>query len=94
MARKTIQPPTIVGAVETGKLADQLKALALKLAAAMDDAEPTMVPQIAGQLRSTLVALDGLAPPEGKSASDELTERRQARRAAAKAAAFAAGSGV
>lgn len=59
-----------------------LEATRDKLAAAMDEAPSTILPQIAGQLRATLAEIAELAPPEQKGdAVDEIAKRRTDRRA-------------
>jgi hypothetical protein len=60
---------------------DRLTRLRDQLAAAIDIAEPNMLPQLAGQYRATLAEIAAL-PPEviEQSKTDELRARRQARR--------------
>jgi hypothetical protein len=68
-----------------------LVALRDTLAEAIDLAEPQVVAQLAGQLRQVLAEIDSLPAAGVKSLTDELKEKRAARRAAAKAATTASG---
>ena len=54
---------------------DGLIALRDKLASAIEVAEPSVVAQLAGQLRSTLKELDELPDGKGKSARERFSER-------------------
>ena len=57
-----------------------------QLTAAMSAAEPSVMAQIAGQLRQTLKELDELPEAEGKSARERFSERVAAADAAASTA--------
>lgn len=80
-------------AAKTGDRRKTLEAMRDKLATDMEEAPPAVVAQIAGRLSAVMAELDAL-PAEERSRSDELAERRKARRTAAKVASTAAGDGV
>lgn len=74
---------------------ERLEKLRDQLAAAIECAEPNMLPQIAGQYRATLADIAALPPVVEKVAvKDELKARRQNRVAAAKAVAAPARKAV
>jgi len=79
---------------------ERLERLRDQLARAIEDAEPNMLPQLAGQYRATLADLSALPPVVKKVAvKDDLKERRQQRVAAnrgatSKAVASSRGKGV
>lgn len=82
---------TVLAAAQSNNRRAALVALRDTLASAIDLAEPQVVAQLAGQLRQVLAELDALPAAGAKSRTDELKERRAARRAAAKAATTAGG---
>lgn len=62
----------------------RLERLRDQLTAAIESSSDNMLPQLAGQLRATLADLAALPAPEEKvSITDELKQRRAARRGAA-----------
>lgn len=85
--------PSVATAAASGDQRAALEALRDKLAADMEQAEPAVVAQIAGQLRATLKDLAALPPVAGGSKLDEVKQRREARRRAGAAAAPASGRG-
>jgi hypothetical protein len=83
---------SLSGAVGSGDRRQALEAMRDALAAAMELAEPSVMAQLAGQLRQVLRELDELPASEGKSKRDELADRRKNRRAKAAVSAPATGS--
>jgi hypothetical protein len=73
----------------------RLERLRDQLTAAIESCSENMLPQLAGQLRATLADLAALPAPEDKvSITDELKQRRAARRGATpKVAAPSTGTG-
>lgn len=74
-------PTSNLGAARTGDRRVALERLRDTLAAALDDCEPQMAAQIAGQYRQTLADLDALTPVAKTSKFDELAAKRKARNA-------------
>jgi plasmid stabilization system protein ParE len=63
-----------------------LEELRNRLAAGIEEADPNVVPQYAGQLRAviaTLVEMDKVGPKEASDGTDEIAARRARRRAEA-----------
>jgi hypothetical protein len=87
LTRHDASTPLGVSVIEDLKSGDHRRALtALRdiLADHLVVAEPNVSAQIAARLQAVLSELDGLAPNEQASASDDIARRREARRAAAK----------
>jgi 2-hydroxychromene-2-carboxylate isomerase len=77
---------TVATAAASGDQRAALEALRDLLADQIGLADPAVVAQIAGQFRQTLKDLAALPPTREGSKLDEVKQRREARRAAAKAA--------
>jgi hypothetical protein len=65
---------------------ERLEAIRDQLTAAMSSAEPSVMAQLAGQLRQTLKELDELPAAEGKSARERFADRVTAANAVASSA--------
>lgn len=87
------KPGPVATAAATGDRRKTLEAIRDDLAAKLDRAEPAVVAQIAGQLRQTLADLAALPAESKGSKTDEVKERREARRRAGAKAAPAARRG-
>ena len=70
--------------VKSGDHRRALVAMRDVLAVHLAEADPNVAAQVAARLQAVLNDLAAMAKPEGKSASDELRDRREARRSAAK----------
>ena len=81
---------TVVG---EGDRRRALEAMRDALAAAMEQSDPNVMAQIAGQLRQVLREIDELPAGERMSKRDELAQRRKDRRAKAAAESSAAAGG-
>lgn len=84
----------VEAAAKSGNVDTALIALRDKLAKAVDDAEPNMLPQVAGQYRSVLEQIAARGPKATGGAVGELAARaakRQDRQSTAKAARTSAG---
>ena len=80
-------------AVAADDMRDALKAMAAKLAADFELADPSVSAQVAGQLRQVLKDLQALPVAKGVPKRDELRDRREARRTAPPVAPDAAKGG-
>ena len=65
---------------------ERLEAIRDQLTTAMSSAEPSVMAQLAGQLRQTLKELDELPAAEGKSARERFADRVTAANVAASSA--------
>jgi hypothetical protein len=77
---------TVLEAAQIGDEVAALEAMRDKLAAAMDEAPPTVVAQINAQLAANLKRLSELRPSGKVTIDDALAERRAARADGAKPA--------
>ena len=84
--------PANLEAAQSGDARAALVALRDTLAAAMDEARPDMLPQLAGQYRSVVKDLASMPGGAKVSKQDELKRRREERIAAAAAGSTAKGS--
>lgn len=78
---------------------EDLESIRAGLMAAFLDASPSILPQIAGQLRATIAELESLEEPEpvaavGGGSADELRSRREARSGGSTDQPAAQGGGV
>lgn len=76
-------PTTNLGAAQSGDRRKALEVLRDTLARTMDECDPNMHAQVAGQYRAALADLAALADPAVKPKKDELAEKRRARRSSA-----------
>ena len=86
MPAKRTPPPAPVTNLAAAKSGDRRQALELlrdTLASALDECEPQMAAQIAGQYRACLADLAALAPSKSVPMRDQLAEKRKARRTSA-----------
>jgi hypothetical protein len=83
----------LVDVVAEGDRRASLEAVRDRLAAAMGQAEPNVIAQIAGRLQAVMREIADLPVAEKVSKADELAARRKARRAAAARGTSAAGKG-
>lgn len=79
--------------VSEGNHRASLEALRDELARSMANCEPSVVAQVASQLRATLKEIAALPDAKKATKHDELARKRADRRAATAAAALAAGEG-
>ncbi len=82
---------SVSDAAATGDYRATLAALRDKLAEQLEQCEPAVAAQIAGQLRQVLKDLAALPAPREGSKLDEVRARREARRGAGAKAAPASG---
>ena len=93
--RKTGTPESIEAAAKSGDRRRALEALRDRLAASADLADVAVLAQVSGQLTRVLAELDALPVAVEVSKSDDLRQRREARRrATAGQGGVSAGGGV